>query len=258
MKSLDDLSRRWKIKSSYGVIGFKYQEDVTVAYVASRMPSVYSACHRVLKEVRQRLPGFSPTSVLDFGAGPGSALWAMREVWPRSLERVNLVEQSNSMQRAAQSLLGDLKDLPLIHSYDSIQALNRKLEKRDRAHDLVISSYALGEIPSLRDRITIVHQLWDHTQDVLVKKMKLKNHYEMREYNIEILEDEEEKHAHLECRPYPDVPNASMMVVMNTERFGIAQLHQLRGRVGRGTKKSRCVFLSSTSGTLERLKAYKS
>ncbi|KAJ0962808.1 hypothetical protein J5N97_027930 [Dioscorea zingiberensis] len=51
-----------------------------------------------------------------------------------------------------------------------------------------------------------------------------------------------------------DVPDASMMVVMNAERFGIAQLHQLRGRVGRGTKKSRCVFLSSTSGTVDRLK----
>lgn len=40
-----------------------------------------------------------------------------------------------------------------------------------------------------------------------VKKMKLKNHYEMREYNIDILEDEEEKHAHLECRPYPLYPS---------------------------------------------------
>ena len=37
--------------------------------------------------------------------------------------------------------------------------------------------------------------------------MKLKNHYEMREYNIDILEDEEEKHAHLECRPYPLYPS---------------------------------------------------
>lgn len=33
----------------------------------------------------------------------------------------------------------DLKDLPLIHSYDSIQELNRNLDKRDRQHDLVIS-----------------------------------------------------------------------------------------------------------------------
>ncbi|KAL6011028.1 hypothetical protein ACLOJK_001472 [Asimina triloba] len=51
-----------------------------------------------------------------------------------------------------------------------------------------------------------------------------------------------------------DVPDASMMVVMNAERFGIAQLHQLRGRVGRGTRKSKCVFLASSSGAVNRLK----
>ncbi|THU74529.1 hypothetical protein C4D60_Mb04t34340 [Musa balbisiana] len=167
-RPVEHRAGRWKIQSAYGDIGLKYRDDETVAYVASRMPAVYSACHRVLREVRRRLPDFSPSKVLDFGAGPGSALWAMREVWPRSLERINLVEPSKSMQRAAQSLLQDLKGLPVIHSYDSIQALNRNLDKHDRKHDIVISSYALGEIPSLRDRITIVRQLWDLTRDVLV------------------------------------------------------------------------------------------
>ncbi|CAK9324053.1 unnamed protein product [Citrullus colocynthis] len=51
-----------------------------------------------------------------------------------------------------------------------------------------------------------------------------------------------------------DVPDASMMVVMNAERFGIAQLHQLRGRVGRGMKKSRCILVASTASSLSRLK----
>ncbi|GFY84298.1 DEAD/DEAH box RNA helicase family protein [Actinidia rufa] len=51
-----------------------------------------------------------------------------------------------------------------------------------------------------------------------------------------------------------DVPDASMMVVMNAERFGIAQLHQLRGRVGRGVRKSKCVLLASTARSLNRLK----
>ena len=54
-----------------------------------------------------------------------------------------------------------------------------------------------------------------------------------------------------------NVPNATVMVILSSERFGLSQLHQLRGRVGRGKDKSYCVLVSPKED-VERLEIMKS
>ena len=57
-----------------------YDEAETVGYAAARLPACYAVAWRVFDELELRLPDFQPKSLLDFGAGPGTAIWAALDV----------------------------------------------------------------------------------------------------------------------------------------------------------------------------------
>lgn len=72
--------------------------------MAARMPACYAAVYKVLEEVSVRLPTFTPESMLDFGAGPGTAIWAAHEVLHLSPDLLSCPSKHN-MHLAAAALL---------------------------------------------------------------------------------------------------------------------------------------------------------
>lgn len=60
--------------------GPDYDDIKVAAYASSRMPACYSVLYRVFDELHLHLPDFAPKTMLDFGSGPGTAIWAAREV----------------------------------------------------------------------------------------------------------------------------------------------------------------------------------
>ncbi len=76
---------------------------LALAYVATRMPATYAAIHASLCALAKRLPAFAPTTALDVGAGPGTALWAMRDLWP-GLGAASLLEASPAIRAVGERL----------------------------------------------------------------------------------------------------------------------------------------------------------
>ena len=126
------------------------------------MPATYGALEAVLSEAYRALDGFSPHSVLDCGAGPGTGLWAASSYFPR-VESVTAVEPDASMRALGVRLWAEADRLvkpAVIWRGDDIRTA------RFDEHDMVIASYVLGELGSSID--TAVDGLWDAAGRLLI------------------------------------------------------------------------------------------
>ncbi len=75
------------------------------AYTAVKSQPTYAALTTVLQHIRQRCPDFIPRTLLDFGSGPGSAVWAACDVWPAGkVETAHMVDLAEPMLHIAQRL----------------------------------------------------------------------------------------------------------------------------------------------------------
>jgi ribosomal protein RSM22 (predicted rRNA methylase) len=114
------------------------------AYLAVRLPATYAAMRRVCTEINLRAPQVEIASMLDLGAGPGTALFAASEEFA-SLQHATLVEADAEWialgkRLAAQRLLPDALKVQW-----STQDLRSGLACE--SHDLVVISYTMGELP---------------------------------------------------------------------------------------------------------------
>src|SRR3954447_1418691 len=93
----DALSQRYRGEVRDGRL--HVSDDLSArAYLAARLPATYAAIHAALDAIAAVRPDFAPCRLLDFGAGPGTALWAARDCWP-DLAEATLIEASAAMRQ---------------------------------------------------------------------------------------------------------------------------------------------------------------
>jgi ribosomal protein RSM22 (predicted rRNA methylase) len=141
VRAVEEMSLRYRAreKTTQALVNTPLHR---AAYVVTRFPATYAAVASVFSEIRQRMPAFQPASLLDLGAGPGTATWAAAEVFP-SIQRATLVEQSSEFILTGRQMIKAAGANPLANmEWVRGDLSNAELEP----HDLLVISYALGEL----------------------------------------------------------------------------------------------------------------
>lgn len=139
------------------------EELAVKAYLAARMPATYAAARASLDALFEARPDFSPKTLLDIGAGPGTMLWAAADLWP-DLGRATLLEASGPARKIGETLAseGGLTVDAIWLAGDATMELGAL-----PAADLVSVAYVLDEIaPASRPKL--IGRLWTITADTLI------------------------------------------------------------------------------------------
>jgi ribosomal protein RSM22 (predicted rRNA methylase) len=153
-----DLTGRYKSESySSPVIS---SEVHRAAYLAVRLPATYAANRRVFSEIRALAPHLEISSMLDLGAGPGTALFAAAETFPH-LEQATLIEADAAWFEAGKRLSRSISVRTQWLQHDLRSNLDFS------PHDLVVISYALGEIPA-HVLESLLYRAWRSARKLLV------------------------------------------------------------------------------------------
>ncbi|CAN5792731.1 small ribosomal subunit Rsm22 family protein [soil metagenome] len=158
-----DLSDRYRLAGKSDRPYVKNELDA-VAYVAFRMPATYAAMHSVMGQLRLRMPDWSPDSLLDVGAGPGTSLWAASRYWSQ-LRSNTLIDGDKHMAEIGRRLAARSDEEVL--SSAGWRSNWFGAENSLPGSDLVVAGYVLNELPS-EDLMSSVVRLWGATDGALI------------------------------------------------------------------------------------------
>ena len=156
----DAISKTYR--SGGGSSAIRTDNDA-LAYALARMPATYAAVTASLNALRQARPDFAPVSVLDCGAGPGTASWACAEAFS-SLRGFTLLDSNPALRALALDLACDSHRLAAL-SYQLGDA-TAQLAEASKA-ELVIASYVINELNDTA-RQRLVAAMWAKTSDTLI------------------------------------------------------------------------------------------
>jgi ribosomal protein RSM22 (predicted rRNA methylase) len=162
----DAADRAALISKTYrdgGGSGTIKSETDALAYALARMPATYAAVTASLNALCGIRPDFAPGSLLDIGAGPGTASWAAAEAFP-SLHDFKLLDANDALRMLALDLVRDSTRLRDI-SYERGEA-RATLAKAEPA-DLVVASYMIGETSDAEQK-ALAELMWQKTGDTLL------------------------------------------------------------------------------------------
>lgn len=145
-------------------VGYVRSPADATAYAAYRMPATYAAVSAAMGAISARLPGWTPGSLLDAGAGLGAALWAATEIWD-DLGSAELIESEPAMLALGRQLATRSRHSALAAAVWRHANLTESWQTT--RHDLVTATYVLGELPTAA-RDTLVDQLWAHSGHALL------------------------------------------------------------------------------------------
>ena len=159
-----ELSKRYR--EGLGTKGesfLKSSKDVT-AYASFRMPATYAAVVSALKQAKGVHGDWKPKSLLDIGAGPGTAMWAATNIWPE-IKDITLLEREGNMIALGKRLAAEAEEAS-VRGANWIKT-DITGEWEGRKTDLIVASYSLGELSPERLK-TILYKLWSLTSGILV------------------------------------------------------------------------------------------